>query len=99
MLSLPSLACVLLALLASALPAPEQLSFAAGSASPFPGHTLLELNDGHVLPSPAFGVGSVWHDDEHRKLLVEAVVSALEVGYRHIGQSNPPAALMLDMPY
>jgi len=90
---------VLLALGASALPAfpAEQLTLGQLSNSRFPppktdepdlfpGHDLHKLNDGRWLPSPAFGVGSVWHDDEHRQLVTDAVLSALTVGYRHIGK-------------
>ena len=92
---------LLLALTASALPLspPSQLAFSApDSPLPppktdrphiFPGHDLHKLNDGRWLPSPAFGVGSVWHDDEHRAILKGAVLSALEAGYRHIGELGP----------
>jgi hypothetical protein len=46
----------------------------------YPNHTLLALNDGNFLPSPAFGVGSALYqkDAKHDVLL------ALETGYRHI---------------
>ncbi len=92
------LSTVLLALGVSALPlaAASQVTFdALDSPFPppktdkpdiFPGHDLHKLNDGRWLPSPAFGVGSVWHDDEHRAILKGAVLSALKAGYRHIGK-------------
>lgn len=49
----------------------------------FPKHTLIDLNDGSFVPSPAFGVGSSWY----RQNVTEAVLMALENGYRHIGTS------------
>lgn len=68
---------------------PQQLPFAASPLPPlnpaaFPGHTLLALNDGSFVPSPAFGVGSVWKHEN----VTDLVISALQVGYRHIGEHS-----------
>lgn len=102
---LPAL--LLAAASASALPTSPQLAFSAESPFPppktdrpdiFPGHTLHKLNDGNWLPSPAFGVGSVWHDDDHRQLVTEAVLSALKAGYRHIGKSTAEAPCVWHRP-
>jgi diketogulonate reductase-like aldo/keto reductase len=46
----------------------------------YPNHTLLTLNDGNVLPSPAFGVGSALY----QKNATHDVLLALQTGYRHI---------------
>ncbi|KAL7408938.1 oxidoreductase [Mrakia frigida] len=46
----------------------------------FPNHTLITLNDGGFIPSPAFGVGSALY----QKNATEDVVLALKNGYRHI---------------
>jgi hypothetical protein len=47
-------------------------------APPFPGHTLYPLNDGGVIPSPAFGVGSALY----QRNATGDVVLALSNGYR-----------------
>jgi diketogulonate reductase-like aldo/keto reductase len=39
----------------------------------------IELNDGHMIPQPGFGVFQIEPRDT-----VDAVTTALEVGYRHI---------------
>lgn len=47
-------------------------------------HTLISLpNDGpdSFVPSPAFGVGSIWKGTD----VTELVLSALASGYRHLG--------------
>lgn len=46
----------------------------------FANHTLISLNDGTFVPSPAFGVGSAFYQQN----ATEAVRSALRVGYRHL---------------
>ncbi|KAI5476586.1 hypothetical protein MNV49_007473 [Pseudohyphozyma bogoriensis] len=56
------------------------------NASHFPGHVLIPLNDGNFVPSPAFGAGTAWHGQDPEDTL-EALVSALKVGYRHLDNS------------
>ncbi|KAK4701514.1 hypothetical protein P7C70_g4717, partial [Phenoliferia sp. Uapishka_3] len=71
--------------LALALPN-AQTTFSSPSSLPplnraaFVNHTLIPLNDGTFLPSPAFGVGSAFYQQN----ATEAVRSALRVGYRHL---------------
>lgn len=84
---LPSL--LLLPLSALAAPTLQQAPFAI-TGSPIPGihwdafsnHTLIPLNDGNFVPSPAFGVGSVWKGQN----VTQLVLSALQSGYRHLGE-------------
>lgn len=96
MLTSYSSALLLLLLPSLNLAAPsQQLTFSSSSSDSvksgipalnpldFPRHTLIDLNDGSFVPSPAFGVGSSWF----RQNVTEAVLMALENGYRHIGMS------------
>lgn len=75
-----------LALLPLALALPHTQTTFSSVALPtlnkaaFSNHTLLALNDGNFLPSPAFGVGSAFYQQN----ATEAVRSALRVGYRHL---------------
>lgn len=89
-------ASMLLLPLALAAPALQQLPFSVmreatgGPAIPplrreafTANHTLISLNDGSFVPSPAFGVGSVWKGQD----VTDLVLSALASGYRHLGES------------
>ncbi|SGZ12995.1 BQ5605_C028g10541 [Microbotryum silenes-dioicae] len=53
---------------------------ASPSTTKFDSHRLFPLSDGTLLPSPAFGAGSVWKGEN----VTEIVLSALNQGYRHL---------------
>ncbi|SCV73420.1 BQ2448_7346 [Microbotryum intermedium] len=59
-----------------------QIPFTSRTRSPtkFASHRLFTLSDETILPSPAFGVGSVWKGEN----VTEIVLSALKQGYRHV---------------
>lgn len=62
------------------------LSAGSGADTPqaFPNHTLYALNDGGVIPSPAFGVGSALY----QRNATGDVLLALQNGYRHLDNAR-----------